>query len=398
MTVRKLYYEDPYIQEFSTSIVENNIDDNGRAYVVLKETAFYPTGGGQPNDTGYINGIKVTGAEELGDEIRHYVEGAIDETEVKGTIDWGRRFDHMQQHSGQHILSAAFRHSLGIDTAAFHLGREISTIDLTVEQLTDEMASKAEMLANEIVFSNKPIEIQWVRKEDLHQYPLHKEPSVEENIRLVIIPEVDYNGCGGTHPRQTGEIGTIKILSWEKHKKMVRLHFVCGGRVIVQLHQKQNIIQSLTKTMNSPEIQLPEAAEKLLQAQKELSKSLEETKDQLLEYEASALAVDSDGLIAASFEDRTLQEIQKLGKAIVSKNDQAVCLLTAKNGEMLQFFAARGKDSGVNLKVYAKDVLALINGKGGGSETAVQGGSLSSMSSEKLLSSMKLLFSKAAEQ
>ncbi|MCM3537953.1 alanyl-tRNA editing protein [Priestia endophytica] len=216
-------------------------DKKGDFYIILEETAFYPTGGGQPHDIGTLNGIKVLTVEELDGEIRHYTERTLPDSDDKvvGVIDWERRFDYMQQHTGQHILSAAFAQLYDISTVGFHLGKDIVTIDLNISELTEEMISKAEKLANDIIIENRPIVTKWIEYDDLVNYPIRKTPSVKENIRLVIIDEFDYNGCGGTHPNTTGEVGAIKVLNWERQRKKIRLYFICGNRVMTQFDQKQ---------------------------------------------------------------------------------------------------------------------------------------------------------------
>ncbi len=251
----KLYYQDAYINTFTTSIEKQDKDELDQWYVVLKETAFYPTGGGQPSDLGTLNNTKVKNVEEIDGEIRHYIEAPFNDEalEIIGKIEWERRFDHMQQHAGQHILSAAFEETFQYKTISFHLGKETLTIDLEVNGLTENEALQAEEAANRIIQENRPIETKWVTKDEAGQYPLRKQPSVSEDIRLVIIPDFDYNGCGGTHPRSTGEVGAIKILDWEKHRGHIRLQFVCGNRVLTQLHTKQAIVKSLTSLLQAPE-------------------------------------------------------------------------------------------------------------------------------------------------
>ena len=186
--------------------------------------------GGQPNDIGTLADQHVINVEEIDGEIRHYLEGPFLDTnkEIAGTIDWERRFDHMQQHTGQHLLSAAFDQLFEYRTIGFHLGAEIVTIDLETEVLTEHQVQRAEGLANQIILENRPIEVKWVTEEELSQYPLRKETKVKDDIRLVIIPDFDYNGCGGTHPKATGEVSSVKVLDWERQKKKVRVQFVCG--------------------------------------------------------------------------------------------------------------------------------------------------------------------------
>ncbi|MFK4998913.1 alanyl-tRNA editing protein [Bacillus sp. N9] len=191
---------------------------------------FYPTGGGQPFDMGTLNGIEVLNVEEVDGEIHHTVSKRLDTTdEIEGVIDWERRFDHMQQHTGQHILTSAFVELFGLHTVSFHLGKEICTIDLDVEHVSSEQLVAAERLANEVILKNLPIETKWVTGDELEQYSLRKELAVTDDIRLVIIPNFDYNGCGGTHPSSTGQVSAIKILATEKQKqKYVCTLFVVG--------------------------------------------------------------------------------------------------------------------------------------------------------------------------
>ncbi|KUP04670.1 hypothetical protein Q75_14500 [Bacillus coahuilensis p1.1.43] len=375
---RKIYYEDSYRKTCNTHIVQQHKDEIG-LYVVLKETIFYPTGGGQPHDTGTMNGVVVTQVEREDGEIRHYIETALPEGEVTLELDWNRRFDHMQQHTGQHILSAAFAESLGYETVSFHLGTDLLTIDLKTPSLTSEEALHAEDLANRIIQEARPIETNWVSREELINYPLRKHPSVEEDIRLVIIPEFDYNACGGTHPRLTSEVGTIKVFDWEKHKGNVRLQFVCGDRVRKQLQGKHEAIRNLTSTLQSPEGKLVEAAEKLLHKQKDQEKEIESLKEQLLSFElkdlvANAATKVSYTYIKGAFTHRPIKELQTLAQNITEEYNQTVVVLTVQNDEKLQLVMAKGSEPAVDIRSVAKLAFHLINGKGGGKECLVQGG------------------------
>lgn len=389
----KLYYRDPYIKTFTTKILHQNQDEAGNWYVILEETAFYPTGGGQPHDTGTLNHIKVVNVEEINGEIRHFVEMPISEQniDVTGVIDWERRFDHMQQHSGQHILSAAFEELFGYRTVSFHLGKEVLTIDLDIEELSEQKAMEAEKLANQIILENRPIETKWVTERELFKYPLRKQPSVTENIRLVIIPDFDYNGCGGTHPHSTGQVGAIKILDWERQRKRIRVQFVCGNRVLKQLGKKQKVIRELNALLNASEEEIITAASRLLDHAKETEKSLEEARENLLHYEAKELLENSKPeiqLIAKVFRNRSIQELQKLARMITANEEEVTVLFAAENGDRLQFVCARGSADNSNMKQIAADVLPSINGKGGGNETFAQGGGEATISGDELLNQL----------
>lgn len=373
---QKLYYQDAYLKSFSGELIKQEKDESGRLYAVLSQTAFYPTGGGQPFDTGTLNDIKVIDVEEVDGEIRHYIETHLDTTDsIKGMIDWERRFDHMQQHSGQHILSAAFEELYHYKTVSFHLGKDTLTIDLETDNLSFEEAAEVEELANKIILENRPITTEWVNEDELNQYKLRKELSVSKNTRLVIIPDFDYNGCGGIHPDSTGQVASLKILGWERQKKKVRVEFVCGKRVLQQLGRKHSVLQQLTASLNAPEQDMVEAVNRMLVHRKELEKSLEESRNSLLSYESAELIAECDGDVASKvYKNRSIQELQKLARLLVSDTEDRTFLLVAENGDKLQFVFARGKNANSNLKEWTKEALLLIDGKGGGNDSLAQGG------------------------
>jgi alanyl-tRNA synthetase len=380
----KLYYQDAYIEHFSTRVKEQRLDSQGNWYVTLEQTAFYPTGGGQPHDVGLIDNELVTNVEEIDGEIRHYIQNPVftNQNEVHAKIEWVRRYDFMQQHAGQHILTAAFVELFDIQTTSFHLGEETVTIDLDCTELEEMQIQKAEVLANQIIMENRSIETKWVNLDQLDQYPLRKKVKVEQDIRLVIIPDFDYNGCGGTHPRTTGEIGMIKILKTEKQNAQIRLHFVCGNRVRKQLHKKQNAVSELIHLLSAPEEKLGETVNVLLSQKKSLEKQLAEKQLLLNEYEAKELVELNQRvspLIVSRFHERSIQDLQKLAQLVVTKVPNELVLLIAENDDRIQLVIGRGQNVDVNLKNALAEILPLIDGKGGGSESFVQGGGKAQM-------------------
>ncbi|PLR86467.1 alanyl-tRNA editing protein [Bacillus sp. V33-4] len=382
----KLYYQDPYFRTFATRVTKQANDDAGNWFVVVEETAFYPTGGGQPHDVGTLDGVTVLNVEEIDGEIRHYVDGSLPlHEEIKGVIDWQRRFDHMQQHAGQHILSAAFEELFDFETVSFHLGKELLTIDLNIEELTEQAANEAEKRANQIILENRPIETKWVTEEELSQFPLRKQPTVTENIRLVIIQDFDYNGCGGTHPKATGEVTAIKILGWERQRKRIRIQFVCGNRVLDQLYKKEQTIRQLCQLLNAPEQELPAAARRLLESGAEKDKSLQEIRETLLRFEVKDLLEQSKKLIAKVYQNRTIQELQMLARLLTAEKDELTILLVTENDSRLQLVCARGSQETANMKQIIADVLPIIAGKGGGNEALAQGGGEALVSGQELL-------------
>ena len=387
----KLYYQDPYIQTFKAKVVKQEQDPTGSWYIVLNQTAFYPTGGGQPHDLGTLANKAVKNVEEIDGEIRHYIDGPFDDIgkEVIGTIDWERRLDHMQQHAGQHLLSAAFDHLFGYKTIGFHLGAEILTIDLETEHLSEQQVQEAEALANQVILENRPIETKWVTEEELSQYNLRKETKVKEDIRLVIIPDFDDNGCGGTHPRATGEVRAVKVLDWERQKKKVRVQFVGGNRVVTQLGQKQRVLLELTKILNSPEKEMEQAVLRLLETNKTLEKDLEQTQEILLHFEAKDLLEKGSHreklLVSEVFQNRSIQELQNLARIIITEEETAIVYFVSENDKRLQVVCARGQAETVSMKQVIASALPLINGKGGGNDSFAQGGGEALVSGEEML-------------
>ncbi|WP_342567305.1 DHHA1 domain-containing protein [Psychrobacillus sp. FSL K6-4046] len=380
---KKLYYEDPYLTTFTASIIKKEPE-----YVIISETAFYPTGGGQPCDTGSLNGISVINVEIIDGELRHFLAEPLDSQsiEVKGSINWRRRFDHMQQHAGQHILSAAFAELFQMQTVSFHLGKETATIDLDTTEVTAEQLKKVEELANQIILENRAIETKWVTEDELTQYKLRKATSIKEDIRLVIIPDFDYNACGGTHPSSTGQVGSIKILQTEKQKRHIRVEFVCGKRVLTQLDRKQDVLLSLISKLSSPEEKLVDAANNLLHTNKNLEKLLNEHKQELLKFEAKELLKQSiNDIVGVTFENRTIQDLQRLARFLVEESPSSLCVLVSHNEEKLQIVTARGTNREESMKALLLQLLPLINGKGGGNDTLAQGGGEAALSSTELL-------------
>lgn len=393
LTTEKLYYQDPYMNTFCAKVKEKGTDKNGQDYIILDRTAFYPGGGGQPTDTGIIGSQQVYEVVEEEGEILHYV-GETGEVEVgdtlEGKIDWDRRFDHMQQHAGQHVLSAAFEEELGYRTISFHLGLEICTIDLAVNELSESDACIAEEKANRVILQNLPIEAKWVSEEELSSYRLRKPVSVSGNIRLVIIPEFDYNGCGGTHPSATGQIMALKILGWEKQKGVVRLTFVCGKRVICQLHQKNTIIQRMTGLLNAPQESLADSVVRLQNLLKNQEKRMEEISGKLLEHEAEDIvkqARNRNGLLVIDrvYHHRPVSELQKLAKLTASRLEGCLVIFVNEAHRKIQVVCSRGKGMDMHMGSFLKLLLPMINGKGGGNEDFAQGGGEASMPAEEFL-------------
>lgn len=393
----KLYYEDAYIQQFQAIVVSGGRDDQGRAYVLLDRTAFYPTGGGQPHDTGRIGGLTVLDVESDEDgNVRHYVDQlpARYGESVDCTVDWTRRYDHMQQHAGQHVLSAAFERLYDAETVGFHLGKETVTVDIAMYPISKEQLAAVEEQCNHIVMEDRPIETRWVDKEELDPYPLRKPPTVDENIRLVIVNDYDWSPCGGTHPSSTAQIGPIKILGMEKNKGGARVEFVCGGRTLRNMQLKQDILTELQQKLSSSETDLAETVNRLLSKNKMLDKEVQALRFEVLSYQAKDLlhsAEEWNGyrLVAGQLPSSGLKDLQILAKHLTN-HERTVAILIgipedtedsktvdAKVVELaskgLPVVIARSADIDVPMNTLFKGLQEEFGGKGGGSPSTAQG-------------------------
>lgn len=379
MTI-KLYYEDAYLRSFESAVLHAGTEPDGVPYAILEQTAFYPTGGGQPCDLGTLSGIPVTDVQEVGGQIIHRLASPLPDgmQQVRGEIDWSRRFDHMQQHTGQHILSAAFEDIYNAETFGFHMGRETVTVDIHKFPLSESDIQAVEQLANRIVFENRPVTAAFVTTEELARVPLRKPPKVTENIRIVTVQDFDYSACGGTHPNHTAEIGLIKVLAWEKHKAGTRVEFVCGNRVLHAMDRKQQILRELGRLFGTGENELADSAGKMIEDRRELTKALQENRKQLLVHEAKELIdqaqrVKDIRVSVAALEDRSMQELQQLAGIITGTSGHRIALL-ASSGTKTNLVFAKGNDVELSMAELLKAVLPLIDGKGGGNASLAQGG------------------------
>lgn len=380
------YYKDAYMTQFTAEVVQTGTDDRG-TYVVLNNTAFYPEGGGQPNDVGTLNGVRVVDVQKVDGDIRHYTESPITTTDVNGEVDWHVRFDYMQQHAGQHILTAAFVEQFGYETVSFHLGSDTVTIDIETENVTADELQRAEDRANEIVRENRAIDTIWVTAEEAATYPLRKQLKFTEDVRLVIIPNFDYNGCGGTHPRTTGEVAMIKILSTERMKQKTRIHFICGERVRQNIGERKQVMQQAAKLLSRPESDIAIGIEALLATNKQLEKQLADAREALLAIDIDKLTAANDTLVTAAFENYSMQQLQKIARTVVNEAPEKALALVSDVDGKLQVVIAKGKASTLTQQAndLLKAILPTINGRGGGKPDFAQGGGEASISAIALI-------------
>ncbi|MEA2088161.1 MAG: DHHA1 domain-containing protein [Candidatus Caldatribacteriota bacterium] len=381
---KRLYYEDSYLKEFRAKVLKKIKIDNQPA-VVLDETAFYPTSGGQPYDKGVIQDVPVVEVVEEGDEIIHILKEELKEKincEVVGKIDWERRFDHIQQHSGQHILSGALMKLWSAETVSFHLGEEVCTLDIAKEKLTEEEAKKAEECANEIIFDNRSVKCYFVEEvEDLKRLNLRKVPEKTGKIRIIEVEDFDLSACGGTHCQATGEVGLIKITKWEKRGEKIRLEFICGRRAWKDYFWKNELIKNISNKLTIKDSEMGEAIDRMLEERKEIRKELKEFKEKLQDYEAKRLIDESslkdDGIkiISKIFEDKKFQEVRELVQKIINLDDNVVVLAAIKSkGEGAKILFACSRALKYDMNGLTRKAAKFIEGQGGGAPNFAQAG------------------------
>lgn len=383
----RLYYQDSYLKEFDARIVERR-DQNGKPAVVLDRTAFYPTSGGQPHDTGWINGVRILDVFEEGKKIVHIAERDIDGDSIKGVIDWEMRFDHMQQHTGQHILSQSFIRNLQAETIGFHLGGEVSHIDLSVKEIKVDDLSGTEDLANEIIQRNLPIKIAFTDEKDLQDYSLRRETKRKGEIRIIEVENFDASACGGTHLKSTGEVGLIKIRKVEKVGSKIRVDFYCGRRALRDYRWKNSLIVEVANRFTTAEKDLKDSILKLEEEHKRLKKQLREAKGKLITFEAENLykkaeKIKGHRIVKRIFKDRDIQEL-KILCSILKDKEKTICLLGNKVQGAL-FIFSRSEDVELDLAVILKKSMELVGGRGGGRRDFAQGGGIGVSSVEKAM-------------
>jgi alanyl-tRNA synthetase len=377
----KQYFQDSSLLEFSATVLEVKPSERGDC-VVLDQTAFYPTGGGQPNDTGLLGEARVVDVfEDEANVIYHVVQpaGSIEPGQgVTGVIDRGRRLDHLQQHSGQHLLSQAFVQTCGAETRSFHMGSQTSTVDIELQSPTDDLMRGAEDLANAIVFEDRPMRVHLVNDEEAALLPLRKESAVRGNIRVIEIENFDWSPCGGTHAARTGQIGLIALRSYERVRKMTRVEFVCGGRALAEYRLAKGTAFAVARLFSSDREKSPELVEAAIQENKALKKRIRDLLELAMSAQASemlALAPTSQSfkLVQAVFVGKDLEEMRMLASKIVQR-EPSVALLATKDAGGARLVFARSASLAQNMSQLLAEACDMLGGRGGGKPELAQGG------------------------
>ena len=370
MTTARLYYEDAYTHAFDAQVVDKT-DDGKRIY--LDKTYFYPTSGGQPHDTGTLSGAAITDVVDEGERIAHILSEPFEGDVVQARIDWNRRFDHMQQHSGQHLLSAVFFERFGFETLSFHMGTEVSTVELGTKELTSEQIAAAEERVNEVVRAAVPLLVSF--EDAALVQALRKESRRTGTLRVIEIQNVDRSACGGTHVRNTAEIGPVQIRGSEKMRGNVRIEFVCGTRALRRSRRDYQMLADLARQNAVPPEKLVDSFASLRQRLLDAERDRDGLRAQVAQFEADSsyreLPASADGLRRLLLRRAVLDESARLTATAFTTNSKAICLVVAE--EPPSVLIACSADSGTNAGAVLKQALAESGGQGGGSATLAQG-------------------------
>jgi alanyl-tRNA synthetase len=378
----RIYYSDPYAVDFEATVVgvESAPDAHaGKTGVVLDKTAFYPTSGGQPFDVGRLGDASVVDVIDRDDgTILHVVEGSLQPGPIRGRIDWARRFDHMQQHTGQHVLSAAFDRALQVRTVSFHLGTVTSTIDLHREVTAAEIA-RAESEANQVVWEDRPVTIRFADADEAARLPLRKESVREGTLRIIEVADFDVSACGGTHVARTGAIGIIAVTATERFRGGTRIEFVCGGRALASFRTLRDTMASATRLLSVVPGDLSPAIERLQAESKDARRLIKDMQSRLAEFEAASLANRAEPLgsiraVITSLEGLDANGLKTIAASITSRPGHVAVLISSPSPSFA--VVARATDVTIDSGAILKQLIAAFGGKGGGRPEMAQGGGL----------------------
>jgi len=374
----RLFWQDAYCRQFDARTVEQLTID-GRPGLVLDRTCFYATSGGQPHDIGTLNGIAVVDVVEQEGRIVHLLAEPLEADAVHGEIDWARRFDHMQQHSGQHILSAAFDRLLEAGTVGFHLGDLVCTIDIDTASVSPEQVNAVEADANRVVFENRPLSVSERSAQEVAGMGLRKAPPAHDRLRIVDIDGYDVCACGGTHVRTSGEIGLIHIRRWERRKGVTRVEFLCGGRAAQDYSRRDAILQSVAQAQSVGIDELAAAVERLAESATISHHEAEHLRKRLLDAELPAISASAEEIAGAKVVCRYLEGYDAGNMRYVAlhlvRSERTMALLAVSQPSP-QLLFARSEDLQLDMGKLLRESAGPFGGRGGGRPHMAQGGGL----------------------
>ncbi len=375
----RLYHTDSTLREFTARVVAQQESERGPA-VRLDRPAFYPTSGGQPNDTGMLNDVAVLDVWEDGSgDVWHLLDRLPQGDEVRGEIDWERRFDHMQQHSGQHLLSGAFVRVLNAPTISFHLGADESHIDLAVPEVSWAEAFRVEADVNRVVWEHHPVEVHVLDQAELHKVPLRRPPQVTGKVRVIWMRDCDAAACGGTHVCETAAVGLIKITRIEHYKGGVRVGFLCGTRALEDYQRVLRGLQEVSAGLSVHQSQLGKAVGRLQEEQRQARRELKAIQTQLVAFEAERLwaeTPEASGVrqVITFLEGHTFEQALAIASQL-STHPGTLAFLAVSEAKGTRLVCQRSDDlHEVDAVSIIRRAAEALGGRGGGRPDLAQGG------------------------
>jgi len=378
----RLYYSDSHLIEFEARVTDKTERVSGWTAVTLDRTAFYPTGGGQPSDTGTLDGNRVLeciDTEENG--VLHVIQGRAPDVgaTVKGRVDWPRRLDHMQQHTGQHILSQAFVTLFNAPTRAFRVLDGSCEIDVELNNPTNEVVERAVELANNVVWEDRQIKIKSATPEEAARLPLRKEPSRDGELRLIEIEGFDLTPCGGTHAYRTGEVGMIAVRTWERAKGLTRIEFVAGTRALADYRRANKSARAVAALFSAGRDDAAKLAVRMVEENKELHRRVRALEEIVARVEAqellAAVAPNAAGVrvVTEILENRDGESLKHLAQALIA-HPKTIALLGSRDKDAARLVFSRSADALGDMNALMREACALLDGRGGGKADLAQGG------------------------
>lgn len=378
----RLYYADSHLIEFEARVIDKTERVSSWTAVTLDRTAFYPTGGGQPSDTGTLNGTRVVECIDDGENgVLHVTQGSVLQVGslVKGRIDWPRRLDHIQQHTGQHIFSQAFVTLFNAPTRSFRVLDQACEIDVELSNPSPEIIERAVELANNVIWEDRAVAIKQVTAQQATELPLRKDPAREGDLRLIEIEGFDLTPCGGTHAYRTGEVGMIAVRSWERAKGLVRIEFVAGGRALADYRRANKTSREVAALFSAARDDAATLAERILEENKELHRRLRALEEIAARVEGEELLASASrwasgvAVIAQVLENRDPESLKRLALALIAQ-PKTIVLLGSRDQATARLVFARSPDAPGDMNTLMRSACATLDGRGGGKSDLAQGG------------------------
>ena len=371
MDQNRLYYATPYVKTFMCTVISCTKNKKGTGDTILNQTAFYPEGGGQPSDTGALNGVKVLHVSEKGEEIIHELEAPLEEGVLaEGVIDWQKRYDNMQQHTGEHIFSGLVHKHFGYDNVGFHMGTDEVTVDFN-GVLTQEQLDELEDEANQLIYDNVPVKVFYPSKEELEELDYRSKKELTGLVRIVEIPGGDICACCGTHVETTGEVGLIKLRTMINYKGGVRISMLCGRRALMDYRERLKDEIRISNLLSAKLALVPDAVEKMKNESQEKDLALGRLWQQLLEKKAESYP-ESTEVLAVFEEGLSPVQLRQLATMLYEKGKGKIVGVFSGNEDEQVYQYALGS-SQADMRKLSKAMNGALNGRGGGSNLMAQG-------------------------